>query len=144
MAEPLSLVASLIAVVQINGSVISCCYEYRKGVRNAPKELLRVTNEVAALRNLLERLVTLIDDEKVASQGYLTTLAGLVSAGGPLDLCQQDLESLRVKIEPPVNEWRSLGRRLTWPLQERDVTKTLASIHRVKSLLETALMVDNT
>lgn len=144
MAEPLSLVASFIAVVQISGSVISCCYEYRKSVKNAPKDLLRVTNEVAALRNVVERLVTLLDDEKVASHNYLTTLAGLVSAGGPLELCQRDLESLRVKIEPPVNEWRALGRRLTWPLQEKDVTKTLGSIIRAKSLLETALMVDNT
>lgn len=64
MAEPMSLVASLIAVVQISGSVISCCYEYRKGVKNAPKDVLRMINEIAGLRNLVERLVTLIDDER--------------------------------------------------------------------------------
>ena len=144
MAEPLSLVASLIAVVQISGSVISCCYEYRKTVKNAPKDLVKVINEVAGLRNVVERLVTLIDDEKVASHKYLSTLADYASANGPLELCQQDLESLRVKLEQPVNEWKALGRRLTWPLYEKDATKILASIYRTKSLLETALMVDNT
>lgn len=144
MAEPLSLVASLIAVVQISGSVISCCYEYRKGVKNAPKHILGVTNEVAGLRNVVERLVALIDDEKMASHKYLSTLAGFASVGGPLELCQHDLESLKVKLEPPINEWKALGRRLTWPLHEKDVTKTLASVYRTKSLLETALMVDNT
>lgn len=144
MAEPLSLVASLIAIVQISGSVISCCYEYRKGVKNAPKDLLRMINEVAALRNIVERLITLVDDEEMADHEYLSTLADIVSADGPLELCQHDLENLKVKLEPPVNTWKALGRRLTWPLQEKDVTKTLASIYRTKNLLETALMVDNT
>lgn len=144
MAEPLSLVASLIAVVQISGSVISCCYEYRKGVKNAPKDLLGVTNEVAGLRNVVERLIALMDDEKRASHNYLSTLIDFASANGPLELCQHDLESLKVKLEPPVKEWKVLGRRLTWPLREKDVTKTLASIYRTKSLLETMLMVDNT
>lgn len=144
MADPLSLVASLIAVVQISGSVISCCYEYRKGVKNAPKDLLRVTNEVAGLRNIVERLVALIDDEKMASHKYLLTIADLASADGPLEVCQHDLGNLRTKLEPPVNDWKALGRRLTWPLHEKDVTKTLASIYRTKSLLETALLVDNT
>lgn len=144
MAEPLSLVASLIAVVQISGSVISCCYEYRKGVRNAPKDLLRVINEVTGLRNVVERLVTLIDEEKMTSHKYLSTLSDIASADGPLEFCQRDLGSLKVKLETPVNEWKALGKRLMWPLQEKDVTKILASVYRVKSLLETALMVDNT
>ncbi len=144
MAEPLSLVASLIAVVQISGSVISCCYEYRKGVKIYPKDLLRVTSEVVGLRNVVERLITLIDDEKTASCTYLSTLAEVVTADGPLEFCRHNLESLNIKLELPVNEWKALGRRLTWPLQERDVTKTLASIYRTKSLLETALLVDNT
>ncbi|CAD6587468.1 MAG: hypothetical protein ASARMPREDX12_002854 [Alectoria sarmentosa] len=144
MAEPLSLVASLIAVVQISGSVISCCYEYRKGEKNAPKDLLRVTNEVASLRNVVDRLVALIDDEKTATHKHLSNLADMVSADGPLKLCQDELGNLKVKLEPPVSEWKALGRRLTWPMQEKDVTKTLASIYRVKTLLETALMIDNT
>ncbi len=144
MADPLSLVASLIAIVQISGSVISYCYEYRKGVKNAPKDLLRVTNDVAALRNVVERLITLVDNDTTANHKYLSTLAHLVSADGPLQGCQRDLETLKVKLEPPVGEWKTLGRRLTWPIHEKDVTKTLASIYGTKSLLETALLVDNT
>ena len=144
MAEPLSLVASLIAVVQISGSVISCCYEYRKGVKNAPKNLLMVTSEVAGLRNVVERLITLMDDKKMANYTYLSTLAEIVTADGPLEYCRHNLESLQIELELPVNECKALGRRLTWPLQERDITKTLASIYRLKSLLETALLVDNT
>ena len=144
MADPLSLIASLIAVIQISGSVISCCYEYRKGVKKAPKDLLKVTNEVAGLRNIVERLVALIDDEKMASHKYLSTIAGLVSVGGPLESCQLDLESLKGKLEPPMNEWKALGRRLAWPMQEKEITQTLASVYRTKSLLETALLVDNT
>lgn len=144
MAEPLSLVASLITVLQISGSVILCCYEYRKSVKSASKSLLRVISEVTSLRDVVERLIALVDDEKMANHSYLSTLTKIMSTGGSLDVCQHDLERLRVKLEKPVNEWKALRRRLTWPLQEKEVAKTLGSVYQTKSVLETALMVDNT
>lgn len=116
MAEPLSLIASLIAVVQISGSVISCYYEYRKGVKNALKDLSRVTSEVVDLRNVIEHLITLIDNEKITSYTYLSTLAEIVTTDGPLEICQHNLESLKSKLKFSINERKALGRRLTWPL----------------------------
>ena len=45
-AESLSLVASLIAVVQINGTVVTYCYGYREGFKSASKDISRLTPEV--------------------------------------------------------------------------------------------------
>ena len=144
MADPLSLVASLIAVLQISGTIISCCYEYRNGFKGASKDLSRLLSEVTSLRNVLERLIQLVDDEKMGGHDYLASLRDMMSVNGPLKLCQDDLEILKVKLEKPVKEWKAVGKRLIWPLQEKDVTKILGGIHRMKSTLESALMVDNT
>ena len=144
MADPLSVVASLIAVLQISGTVIAYCYEYCSCVKGASKDLLILLSEVTSLRNILERLIRLLDDEKTSSHDYLSSLGGMMSDNGPLKLCQDDLEILKVKLEKPVNEWKAVGRRLIWPLQEKEVTKTIGGIYQMKSILESALMVDNT
>ena len=144
MGEPLSVAASLIAVLQISGAVISYCYEYRQGLKNASKDLLRVTAEVTSLRNVLERLVTLVGDDHDANSKSLPALTDIVFPNGPLDVCQRDLQSVMEKLERPVSDWKALGRRLIWPLQNKDVARTMEMVHRTKSVLETALLVDNT
>jgi len=144
MADPLSMAASLITVVQISGQVISYCYDYRQGLKNASKDLLRVTAEVTSLRNVLESLVVLVDNERNISNNFLPMLTDVMLTNGLLDVCQRDLRSLIEKIEKPVSEWKALGRRLIWPLHEKEITRTLESVHRTRSVLETALMVDNT
>jgi hypothetical protein len=51
MTDPFSVAASIIAVIQITGSLVSLCYDYRSGVNNAPKEMMQVTDEVFSLRD---------------------------------------------------------------------------------------------
>ncbi|MCJ1226997.1 hypothetical protein MMC12_003652 [Toensbergia leucococca] len=89
MAEPLSLIASLVAVIQISGSVISGCYSTAR-----------------VLRDIVERLVALVDHENMSSHEYLSTLTDIMSTNRPLEICQQDLEMLQTKIEKPIDEWR--------------------------------------
>lgn len=103
-----------------------------------------MTAEVTSLRNVLEGLVVLVDDERNASNNLLPILTDVLLTNGLLDVCQRDLRSIIEKIRKPVSEWKALGRRLIWPLHEKDVTRTLESVHRTRSVLETTLMVDNT
>lgn len=61
--EPLSVTASIIAVIQISGAVISICYEYRSAVKGALKAATRITKEVKGLQDVLERLLRLAEVE---------------------------------------------------------------------------------
>ena len=54
--DPLSITASVIAVLQLTNSVMSICSNYRSTVKNAPNSLRR-TIELTSLRDVLERLV---------------------------------------------------------------------------------------
>lgn len=56
MIEPVGLVGTLIAIVQISSKVVSLCYEYRRSVKSAPRQMSRILDEVASLRTALSCL----------------------------------------------------------------------------------------
>ena len=57
--DPVSAAASIIAIIQISGSVISLCYQYISSVKDAHGDITKVLSEVASLKVILEeRLVS--------------------------------------------------------------------------------------
>jgi len=54
---------SVIAVLQLTATTISLCYDYRSRVKNAPKSLSRITDQLTSLRDVLESLVKLAESE---------------------------------------------------------------------------------
>lgn len=59
MGDPLSTAASIIAVIQISGTVLSVCYRYAALLENAPQDIQCVINEVGSLKVILEELKAL-------------------------------------------------------------------------------------
>ena len=64
MAEPLSFVASVVAVSTLAGSVVSKGYRYIKAVKECPEDVRRLIAEVNAFYGILERLVVLLTGSK--------------------------------------------------------------------------------
>ena len=117
--DPISVTGTLIAVVQLSSVIISYCYDYRQGVRSAPRELCRVLNEVSDLRNVIERLISLVDDDVVSGRGYLPAVQYMTRKDGPLERCQSDLDSIKARLETPLSEWKAFGKRLVWPCRRK-------------------------
>lgn len=69
MADPLSFAASLIAVAQVSGSIISLCYEYQKSAKGARETIAQVLRETQSMRNVIEQLVQLLDDNDHDAEG---------------------------------------------------------------------------
>jgi ankyrin repeat domain-containing protein 50 len=65
--DPLSVTASAIAIIQISGTIISLCYDYRSRVKNATKEASRIVNELNGLRSVIDSLLLLLEDESEKS-----------------------------------------------------------------------------
>ena len=57
--DPLSTASSIIAVIQISGTVLSVCYRYAVLLENAPQDIQWVINEVGSLKVILEELKAL-------------------------------------------------------------------------------------
>ena len=77
-----------LAIIQISGTVISYCYDYRKSVRSAPRDLARMLDEVSDLRNVMERLIRLVDDDVASGGRYLPAVEQMTRRNGPLERCQ--------------------------------------------------------
>lgn len=133
------MVASIIAVVQLSQAVVTLCYGYQNGVKNAPKDIARIINEVKSLHGILEQLQELLENADDATRSSILIL--LCSPDGPIEKCMGDLEGLREMLAPG-NGLKELKRQLTWPIKEKEVRKTLDSIERHKATFSIVLIID--
>ena len=152
--DPLSITASVIAVLQAAEAVISVCCDYRSAVKGSSWEVPRVLDEVRALRNVLRTLEDLADKAEAPSSDDKSRLPALKSLCDPdtgiLIKCRTELNHLNTKLTPP--EWigragskrRGFVQALTWPLKKGDTEKVLASIERFKSTINVAVATDQT
>ncbi|KIM84816.1 hypothetical protein PILCRDRAFT_370242 [Piloderma croceum F 1598] len=135
--------ASVIGILQVTGTVICICYDYQSGVRNAPRDLDRITNQLIGLRAVLENLLTLARTEDMSGLSRLSTLALLIEPDGLLCKCKLEMERLKSSLEP-AGGWRKVGQALTWPLKEGDVKKTHNYLQQTTATLQLALTADQT
>ena len=144
--DPLSLTASIIAVVQISGAVISLCHEYRTRAKGAVKEATRITEELKSLKDVLERLLKLAEVEAARGSSRLQTLQPFLEPGGTLPKCQEDLTALQLKLAKltPETGLKMLMRKLKWPLTEKEVKKVIEDIARSREAISFALIIDQT
>ena len=137
MAEPLSTIASLIAVAQISGTIISICYDYRHGLKNVSSSVTRLSDEVRSLRDVLENLIELVDDHP----GQFYSVELLDHQNGPLSKCSEELQELQNKLQPQ-GGWKAVGRALKWPLSEPELLKVLSHLDRMKTTITVAIATD--
>jgi hypothetical protein len=143
--DPLSLAASLIAVLQISGAVISALYEYRSGVKDASKDTARIIEELNSLRNILENLLRAVEREDASAESSrLSTFQKLLGPNGELERCKADLESISEKLDAgrKGSAWESVKRSLVWPFKEKEIEKLLQNVQRAKNTLNFALSAD--
>ena len=140
MIEPIGLVGTLIAIVQISSKVVSICYEYRRSVKSAPREISQILEEVTSLRNIVERLANIAETDEGASS--LPSLRATTDDNGPLAICLSEIESLKIQLKPEKG-WKAKGKALLWPLKQVEVNEHLQVIGRVKGTLQLAMSADN-
>lgn len=142
--DPISITGTLIAVLQVTTTVISICYDYRQGVSSASREVLQTSSSLNSLKDVLEALLALIEKAKSDdTASKLATIELLAKDGGTLESCQQELLTLKKKLEPEVG-WRKIRKSLVWPLKEVEVKKALEGLERSKSMMLLALSADQT
>ena len=152
--EALSVTANVIAVLQAANTIISICCDYSAAIKGASWELPKVTQEVRSLRDVLELLVALAkraENTDPSAEARLPALMQMCnSVTGPLAMCNDGLEFMRKKLEPPkwtgpaTSKRTALMQTLSWPLKEGETKKMLQNIERYKKNLSMALEIDQT
>lgn len=100
MAEVADLVVSIIAVIQLTGTVTSLSYGYLSGLKRAPKDLGDLVGELGTLGGVLVELQNLADKPLGPGQQQLAALQTLNSKDGPLEGIAAELKVLAAKLEP--------------------------------------------
>ncbi|KAH0534139.1 hypothetical protein FGG08_007265 [Glutinoglossum americanum] len=140
--DGLSVAASVVAVIQLATKVGSACQQYYFCAKGARREIQRIVDGVASLTDILDNLKDLVESPggaRLAASGLLT------EADGPLQKCYSKLTAIQNKLDaPPGGKWKTLGKSLVWPFQEKEVSKIIAGIEKHKQDLGLALAVDNT
>lgn len=135
--EPLSVTASIIAVLQLSAKVLL----YISDVRNAPTERSHCEAEVSNLSALLRALRDHVQTAD-SSQPWYTNVEKLAAPNGPFDQFKQALEALQ-NIITDGGRLKKVGEALVWKFKKEEITGILQQIERLKSLVEIALQNDH-
>ncbi|KAJ5898218.1 hypothetical protein N7504_008506 [Penicillium tannophilum] len=137
--DVLSSAASVIAAIQLTGSLLKLCGGYIQEVKNARDEILTLQRAIKGLQGTLHGLQKLLQSNDGKA---LPTSSRLVSN---ISDCLSDLRVLEVRLDPKqgMKLMRKVGlRALKWPLKRDEVEGFTQNLERYKSLFLLSLQVD--
>lgn len=138
--EGLGVAASIIAVVDLSAKVTSLCLKYAKGVKNAPAEIEHLRQQVTNLRNVTERVQSLL---KSANGAQLDNSQSLKQA---LEDSRSRLDTLGQKLSEGLKSKRrrrySRRRALMWPFQRDEVEQMICAFQQSNQTISLALQID--
>jgi hypothetical protein len=135
--DPLSVTASIIAVLQLSNKVLRYLYD----VKDASRDRTQCTVEILNLCSLLYKLRDHAE-EADATQPWYTAVYGIAAQNGPLDQFKQALETLQAKMTDG-GRLKKVGEALLWNFKKEETAGILARIERLKTLVEVALQMDH-
>lgn len=132
--------ASVIAVIQLVDRVLRLCGEYAIAVKDAYKDIERLSKEMKNTKDILEKVSDLLrgpDGTKlVASQSLKEAVTGYIS----------ELEGIEGKLRPGKRQ-KAMSRvglqALKWPLKKTEIESVMGNLERYKQLVIGALQVDH-
>lgn len=136
--DPLSVVASIIALLQLTNKVIG----YLNDVKDASKERARCAVETSNLYSLLTNLRFRLEDEDAGSPWFVAIRA-LAVKNGPLDQFKDALELLQDGMTSGNSQLAHFAEPLVWKFKKHEIERVLQSIERLKTLVGIALQMDH-
>ena len=131
--DPLSVAASIIAILQLGGTVA----QYLNSIQNAPKERDAILKEISSIIGVLFLMKCTVEQAK--EERSLGSMQSLAAPGGLLEQFQKILERLASKFSPPGTTRNKIGRVLRWPFAKDEIVGLLDSIERIKTHFMVAL-----
>ena len=137
MADPLSISASIIAVIQLAGTVV----KYLNDVKTAAQDHQRILSELSSTSGVLVLLKDLAERSQ-CGDAWSLTIKSLNVPNGPLEQFKTALEHLALKLAPAIG-LKKVGKALAWPFQKAEIQDILNMIERQRSLFNLALQNDH-
>lgn len=139
--DGVSSAASVIAVIQLTGSLVKLCGGYIREVQNAREEILTLQRTIIGLQDTLQDLQNNLQKNKANALPTSSRLPIVITA------CLSDLQALESRLDPGKGKslMRKIGlRALKWPLKRAEVEGLTQNLERYKSSFLLSLQVDQT
>jgi len=146
--DPLSITASVLAISEVAGKIISVCKSYIASARDAPNDLRIILIEVGSVKCVLETLELLLPKDNLGAHSAI--LQKLGDDGSALEGCSRALKALE-ELFPEQVEQSAHGKRrkinasvkhLAWPFKEGKARKLLEDIQRHKATISLMLTTE--
>ncbi|CAG8053137.1 unnamed protein product [Penicillium nalgiovense] len=137
--DGLSSAASVIAVIQLTGSLVKLCGGYIQEVKNARDEILTLQRAITGLQGTLEDLQKFLQSNDGKT---LSTSSRLVSN---ITDCLSGIRALEARLDSGKGKqlMRKVGlRALKWPLKRTDLEGVIQNLERYKSSFLLSLQMD--
>ena len=126
--DPISVSASIIAVLGLTGTVIQCL----NAVKDAPEDRKRILSELCGINSMLYTLQGKATEAQ-HDRSWSRTLHSLCMPNGPIMQFKIILERLAKRLEPSKG-LKKVGAVITWPFQKGEVKELLNTLERQKTL----------
>ena len=136
MGDPLSVCASIIAIINLGSQVIS----YSSDVWNAEKEQAEVQAELYGLFSLLTRLRCRLEEARTNEQ-WFQNVRFLGRKNGEINQLEEMMSTMVNKTNPRTKTDK-LKQAFYWKFHKEEVKNLLERIERLKSLVQSALTDD--
>ncbi|OQE39061.1 hypothetical protein PENCOP_c007G09037 [Penicillium coprophilum] len=136
--DPISIVGLVIETSHALSSLI----RYAKAVQTAKSEVRKLTEELFALKGILEHLAAQIDDIPKWQGSEISQFDQDVMAR-VLHTTNEFLQSLLMDLEVSETKFKRLKQTLKWPFTQTEVSEHLIRLERVKSWLILVLIADH-
>jgi hypothetical protein len=137
--DGISSAASVIAVIQVTGSLVTICGGYLQRVKHARNDIITLQRTIESLQMILQDLLKILRD---SNKERLPTSSRLASE---IVHCFSDLRALNEKLESNNGKksMRKFGfRAWRWPLERAEVDGEVQKLERYKSSFLLSLQVD--
>jgi hypothetical protein len=136
--DPLSVTASIIAIVQLTGVIIGCLNELKGTSKDRAQCAMEISNVSSLLVTLMYRL-----DEVSSNDSWYGEVQALAAANGPINQYRSALEQLKSKFTSSASSRTKIGGALSWKFIKEEVASILMRIERLKSVTQIALEMDH-
>ena len=135
MADPLSVSASIVAVIQASVVVV----RYLRDVKGTPQDVSRLRMEIDSLQSVL---LPVLQRLKQSEDGNLAPGRLIEAQNGPLQELHVMLEDLEKRLAPTAG-LRKARKAVSWPFQKSEIRDIVDAIERQKSLFILTLQLDH-
>lgn len=135
---------SITGLILDTGKIISSLISYAKAVQSAVSEIRKLSEELFALKGILEHLSNdAAQDVPKWQEAELPDPFNREIMMRVLATTNEFLQSLLTDLETPRTKFKRLKQKMQWPFTQEESNGHLARLERVKSWLILVLMADH-